>query len=181
MTPAAFPEVFPKIETERLTLEGISTDHADGVYRNFSDPEMMRFLMDPIAGLEIAVEFIEEFQNEFATGAGLTWAIVDRASGEFLGTISYSVGEASVGDVGFDIWKDRWGRGLMTEALVAVVDWGFSRLGSPMIEAHTLTSNSRAIRVLERVGFVTDEVRRNSTVVAGVPQDEIFFSITRPA
>lgn len=68
----------------------------------------------------------------------------------------------------------------MTEALVAVVDWGFNRFGSPRIEAHTLTANSRAIRILERVGFVTDEVRRANTVVRGIPEDEIFFSISPP-
>lgn len=103
MTGATFPEVFPTIETERLVLEGISLDHKEGVYRNFSDPEMMRYLMEPIPSLEIAVEFIEEFRTEFETHVGLTWAIVDKADGEFLGTISYSVADDSVGDIGFDI------------------------------------------------------------------------------
>jgi len=175
-----FPEDFPTLETDRTTLQELTVEHAEGVFRNFSDAEMMRYLMTPITSIEQATQFVEAFAEEFKDGAGLTWAIVEKSTGVFLGTLSYVVDADGNGDIGFDIWKDYWGQGLMIEALQAVLDWGFNELGGQRTEAHTLVGNTRAIRVLEHAGFQVNQVRQDNTVVHGEPEDEIFFTIRSP-
>ena len=174
------PTEFPVLETGRLSLVELTWEHESGVYRNFSDREMMQYIMPPITQETEAAAFIREFRTEFEEGSGLTWALIDSSTGEFLGTLSFSVDENGVGDLGFDVWRERWGEGVMSEALEAAMDWGFDRLGVRAIGAHTLTANTRAIRMLERLGFEKGDVKRGSTVIAGVAFDEVFFSKRAP-
>jgi RimJ/RimL family protein N-acetyltransferase len=72
--------------------------------------------------------------------------------------------------IGYDLAKAHWGKGLMSEALHALVDYGFACLGLERILADTLSHNSRSIRLLERLGFQLDDVRDGSH----------FFSLQRP-
>jgi len=46
----------------------------------------------------------------------------------------------------------------MTEALKAIMDYGYKALHLLKIEAHTYSNNSRAIRLLEKLGFQLDNV-----------------------
>jgi ribosomal-protein-alanine N-acetyltransferase len=175
------PTEFPTLETERLSLVELTWEHESGVLRNFSDREMMQYIMSPITQETEAAAFIREFRKEFEEGSGLTWALIDNTTGEFVGTLSFSVDEDGIGDLGFDIWRDRWGEGLMTEALEAAMAWGFDRLGVRAIEAHTLTANLRAIRLLEALGFERDTAKTGSAVVEGATFDETFFSRSPPS
>lgn len=65
----------------------------------------------------------------------------------------------------------------MTEAINAVVTYGFHHLRLTKMEAHTLLLNSRAIHLLKRTHFQVDGLVRGNTVVDGKFEDEVFFSV----
>ncbi len=105
MTEFIFPSTFPTLETERLTLREITQDDADGIFKNFSDPEVSKwFFEQPLTQMEQALEFIGAFRSEFEQGEGLTWAVVLKGDGLFVGTCGYgSVEVGGRGDMGFDL------------------------------------------------------------------------------
>jgi ribosomal-protein-alanine N-acetyltransferase len=160
MTEFIFPSTFPTLETERLTLREITQDDADGIFKNFSDPEVAKwFFEQPLTQMEQALEFIGAFRSEFEQGEGLTWAVVLKGDGLFVGTCGYgSVEVGGRGDMGFDLAKEQWGKGLMTEALTAAINYGFESLGLSKTEAHTDSANARAIGLLKKVGFRLEKV-----------------------
>jgi ribosomal-protein-alanine N-acetyltransferase len=165
MTDVGFPKDFPTIETERLILREITNADRQEVYHNFSDREVAQwFFEEPYTRIEQADEIIQAFIDEFARGEGLTWGIARKESGQrLIGTCGY--GEVSLGErgeIGFDLAKEQWGQGLMSEALKAVVEYGFRALDLRRIEAHTYSNNTRATRLLERLGFQLEEVRDDS-------------------
>lgn len=164
MRVSKFPQAFPRLETDRLILREISQDDRYGIFRNFSDRDVAKwFFEEPYTRIEQADEIIQAFKNEFEQGEGLTWAITLKGSNEFVGTCGYGEVEiGSCGEIGFDLAKEHWGKGLMSEALGAIIDYGFDAFGLGEVEAHTYSTNSRAIRLLTNLGFQLDAVRGDS-------------------
>jgi ribosomal-protein-alanine N-acetyltransferase len=154
----------PRLETARLVLRAIIPEDRFVIFENYSDPDVANWFFDrPLARIEQADQIISEFIEKTMEGKGLAWAILLKESGEFVGTCSYENFEAALqGEIGFDLAKKRWGHGYMAEALAEIITYGFTALGLVKIEAHTYSHNSRARRVLERLGFEVDVVREDS-------------------
>ncbi|MFH1311966.1 MAG: GNAT family N-acetyltransferase [Candidatus Eisenbacteria bacterium] len=162
----------PRLETERLILRAITCDDRFAIFENYSDPNVAKWFFDqPYTQIEQADQVIHEFIKKTAEGTGLAWAILLKDSGEFLGTCSYESLDANRhGEIGFDLAKKHWGHGYMAEALGAIITHGFAILDLARIEAHTYSRNSRARRVLERVGFK----------VGSVTEDSHCYTLARP-
>lgn len=58
-----------------------------------------------------------------------------------------------MGEVGYWLRSDLAGQGLMTEAVVSLVDWAFEELKLHRLELHAAIENHASIRVAEKVGF----------------------------
>jgi len=67
-------------------------------------------------------------------------------------------------EIGYVLSKDYWGRGLMTEAVRAVIRWLFEDVGLDFIIIGHYTRNDRSRRVIEKCGF-----RYVKTLPAGAP------------
>jgi len=154
----------PRLETERLILRALAPDDRSAVFENYSDPDVAEWFFDqPLMQIEQADRVIERFLKKTAEGSCLAWAVLLKESGEFVGTCSYENLDAALhGEIGFDLAKKYWGRGYMTEALDAVIAYGFTVLGLIRIRADTYSRNSRARRVLEKLGFSVDSVGEDS-------------------
>ena len=174
-----FPKTFPRLETGRLILRQISADDRDGIFRNFSDPEVAKwFFEEPYSRMEQVDEIIRAFSQEFEQGEGITWAMVLKGNDEFVGTCGYGEVEVgSRGEIGFDLAKEHWGQGLMSEALGAIVAYGFEVLGLDRVEAHTYSANARAIRLLERLGFQFEKVGDDSHYFVLYPDLEAAYAV----
>jgi len=164
MTKSGFPETFPRIETARLILREISQDDANGIFKNFSDSDVAKwFFEQPFTKMEQVTQIIDEFNRDFVQGKGLTWAITLKENGTFIGTCGYGeVGSGDRGEIGFDLAKEQWGKGLMNEGLTAIIDYGFKALNLLKIEGYTYSNNTRAIRLLEKLGFQLENVSQDS-------------------
>lgn len=173
MTTPGFPQAFPRIETERLILRGITHDDIHAIFRNFSDPEIAQwFLKDPYTEIAQASRIVDAFIHEFEQGQGITWAMTLRENGSCVGTCGYGdVKIADRGEIGFDLAKEQWGKGLMTESLTAIIDYGFEVLGLRQVEAHTYSDNARAKRLLAKLGFQLDTVSEDSHYFSLLKQD----------
>jgi ribosomal-protein-alanine N-acetyltransferase len=155
---------FPRLETERLILRAITPDDRFAIFENYSDPDVAEWFFDQAyTQIEQADQVIQEFIEKTTEGKGLAWVIVLKEGSEFVGTCSYENFNADgQGEIGFDLAKEHWGHGYMSEALGAIITYGFAELGLVSIEAQTYSRNSRARQVLERLGFRVDAIREDS-------------------
>ena len=64
-------------------------------------------------------------------------------------------------EIGYDLAKAHWGKGLMREALDAMLKYSFETLGFRKILGGTLSENTRSINLLKRLGFQLDTVCEN--------------------
>jgi ribosomal-protein-alanine N-acetyltransferase len=165
MTKSRFPETFPRIETRRLILREIVQEDAIDIFKNFSDPDIAKwFFEEPFTEMEQVDQIIAEFNRDFLQMKGLTWSMTLKENGTCIGTCGYGDVEISDwGEIGFDLAKEQWGKGLMAEGLTAIIDYGFEALNLSKVEAHTYSNNLRAIRLLENLGFQLDNVKEDSS------------------
>jgi len=79
------------------------------------------------------------------------------------------------GEIGYESHPDFWGRGLMTEAVRAVVACAHGRFELNRIEAWTLPSNDASDRVLTKAGFVYEDTLKQKAWFKGAYQDFRMF------
>ena len=163
MSDAVFPSDFPQIETKRLVLRELTQRDAQAVFQNYADEDIANNFMDaPFTDIEQAKRLIDAFTAEYKQGQAITWAISLSESDACIGTCSCMIKSSSTAEIGYDLAKTQWGKGLMSEALHAVIAYSFEHLGVREINADTLSNNSRSIYLLNKLGFNLDDIRDNS-------------------
>jgi ribosomal-protein-alanine N-acetyltransferase len=155
---AAFA-AFPVLETERLLLRAMTADDAAATYRILSDPRVTRYFgSPPMAEPAAAVERIERIHAAFADQSGVRWAIAPRQGGAMIGSGGFwRIDKRHFrAEIGYELDPERWGQGLMPEALRAMLDFGFTNMGLHSLEANIDPANHGSRRVLEKLGFVQE-------------------------
>lgn len=165
------------IETERLVLRAWKPDDAPGLFEYAKSP-----LVGPAAGWKPhkTVEDSEAYLK-FAIEENETWAVTQKADGRILGGIGlHTTRVDTVRELGYVLHPDFWGRGIMTEAAKAVIDFGFRTLTLDAIIVRRNANNARSGRVIAKCGFRYDgTLRRNTRRVDGSLSDDCVFSMTR--
>ena len=170
--------VFPILETPRLVLRQLVESDAEQWHQNLADYEVAGLIcMDPLQDVADTEELIIMFSNRYEKDAGMAWAITLKDTG----TCSYeSIDKHNFsGEIGYDLLKEYWGLGHMTESLRAVIEYGFQNYKLNRIEAHTLAINKASRNLLERLGFSIDGISRESVFFRGEFRDYCLYSLLR--
>ncbi|MBP5727767.1 MAG: GNAT family N-acetyltransferase [Clostridia bacterium] len=105
-------------------------------------------------------DFIRRYENP----ARYCWAIVLKETGEVIGTVAApTVPERTeCVEVTYAVGSAWWGKGLAPEALKAVMDFLFDRVGVNRIEAGHDVRNPNSGRVMEKAGMLKEGVLRQA-------------------
>jgi [ribosomal protein S5]-alanine N-acetyltransferase len=177
---------FPTLVTERLILRELQPTDADAVFWIMSDTLVMRYFgSEPMYDREQAVRRIANIQSDFGDQNGIRWAITLRADGQLLGTCGFwrLIKEHYRAELGYELAPAWWGRGMMTEAVCAALEFGFNVMGLHSVEAQIAPENVGSRRVLEKVGFVQEAYFRENYFdpVEERFTDTAVFSLLRSA
>lgn len=155
-----------KIETSRLVLRPFVREDARAMYENWaSDPEVTKFLSWPTyRSVDTAHEILEIWTNQYADPVFYQWAIELKEIGEPIGSISVVNMDDRVDmmEIGFCIGSSWWGRGIMTEAFHAVIDFLFEEVGVQRIEAGHDPNNPASGAVQRKCGLKYEGTFRRS-------------------
>ena len=77
----------------------------------------------------------------------------------------------NVGEIGYVLNPDYWGRGIAVEAVRAVMRFGFFTLNLHRIEAKYIVGNARSRRVMEKAGMVFEGIQRESMYIGDSYKD----------
>lgn len=172
----------PTLETARLRLRRMRPADAEAMHAYASDPEVARYMLwGPHQSLRDSENFLRFVEERYAGGDPAGWGIEERETGRFIGTCGIQAWrpEHARAELGYVLARERWGRGLMTEAVVAVVVFGFDRVGFNRIEARCLEGNAASARVLEKVGMTYEGTARASHLVEGSFRDLHHYAMLR--
>jgi len=179
---AAAPPRFPVLETERLVLREITLADAKFWLRNFSDPDVVELTAyEPPQDLEAAQAELTQYAiRPFQTGTGIRWGIALRGHSDLIGTLGYHQWVRDGGHharVGYDLLPEYRRQGIMTEALRAILTYGFDTMGLNRVEVLVDPVNTASLRLLEALEFHRDGTLRENTHFRGRFIDDVIFSL----
>jgi ribosomal-protein-alanine N-acetyltransferase len=169
------------LETERLVLRTMTLNDIDFIYDLFSKPETNRYsVYEDIKSREEAIDLYDKFMKpgsptHFRLGVEL------KETQELVGTLGFYAynKEHKRAEMGFDLLKSHWGKGIMTEAVRALIRYGFEEMELNRIEATVDPENIRSIRLLERMGFMKEGRLRKRHFYKVRYHDELVFGILK--
>jgi RimJ/RimL family protein N-acetyltransferase len=142
------------VETERLLLRPWREEDSVELQRLFSDPAVKgRRNLPPDRIARLAEGSLRQWR---VNGFG-PWAAIDKTSGSWIGRLGLDELDDWPGvdkiEVGFELHKAWWGRGLATEGALAAVEFGFEQHGLQCIISVTAAAHGAARRVMEKAGL----------------------------
>ncbi|MFD9794180.1 GNAT family N-acetyltransferase [Streptomyces sp. NPDC059070] len=172
----------PVLHTARLRLRPFNDADADSLFALHSSSHAMRY-WDSAPWRERArsERFLTMCAKLAEDGTGARVAI-DRASdGAFVGWCSLTGWNPDYrsASLGYILNDTMWGHGYATEAVHAVLAWGFDTLDLNRVQAEVDTRNTASGRVLEKIGFVREGTLREECVVNGEVSDTWVFGLLR--
>ena len=151
-----------RLETHRLILRRYRIEDAEDMFNNWaSDPEVTRFLTwPPHTNVDVTRYVLNDWISRYDDGGFFNWAIEWKETGSVIGNIAVTVlrENTETAEMGYCMSRAFWGRGIMPEALRAVMDYLFDTAGLNRIEAHHDVNNPKSGRVMEKAGLKTEGI-----------------------
>jgi ribosomal-protein-alanine N-acetyltransferase len=171
--------LFPEIKTPRLLLRQVAETDAAALFSLRSDERVMRYFDAPMMqSEEEARAFLGKNKVSFEEGTGILWAISLLEDTTMIGTITiWRIDKTHFrGEMGYLLHPDFQGKGLMSEAIQAVLRYGFDTLNLHSMEANVNPNNQASITLLERNGFVREGYFRENYYFNGKFLDTAVYS-----
>ena len=141
------------------------------------DPAAARWVPElPAADGAGVAAFYDACRRE---GSLLHLVIADRVTDGYLGEMMLALSEHQVGELGCCLAPAARGRGIATEALVALTDWAFAELGLGRVQVFVAPENVPALTLAERTGFRHEGVLRSYWEYGGRRLDVIVLARVR--
>jgi RimJ/RimL family protein N-acetyltransferase len=171
----------PTLYTKRLIIRPLAVSDAEDMYEYAKTN-----LVGPKAGWAPHINLNETFtilrnmvlfKPQYELG---NWAIVDKNTNKMIGTIElYNYIPNFKAELGYALNPAYWGQGLVTEAGLKVLEFGFDSLELKRIEAGTFLDNYQSQRVCEKLGMTREGVQRNGYIrYDGIIFDKVVYGIT---
>ena len=145
------------IETPRLILRKALREDAQPMFRNWaSDPDVTKYLTWPTHGsVAISEMVIDSWLGDYEKENYYQWMIVLKELGEPIGSISVVRQNERVeeAEIGYCIGSRWWNKGLVSEALAAVIEYLFEEVGMNRIAARHDPNNPNSGRVMRKCGM----------------------------
>jgi ribosomal-protein-alanine N-acetyltransferase len=172
---------FPNLETKRLSLRQVKANDADAILSLRSNDEVMKYIPRPyLKTKEDALELIAMFDDKIESGIGINWGIYFLEEPEkLLGIIGYyrMKPEHYRAEVGYMLFPEYNGKGIVSEALQRVVEYGFKDMKLHSIEAVLDPENKGSEKVLLKNGFVKEAHLIENEYYEGRFLDSMIYSL----
>ena len=172
----------PTLETKRLILRKMTLDDARAVFAYASDPDVTRYVIwNMHRTIEDSKSFLRSLVEGYENAEAADWGIVCKENGRFIGgcgIAGWSLEHARA-ELGYVLSREYWGRGLMPEAVRAMIHFGFERMGLNRIEARCIAENAASEGVMEKVGMTHEGTLRQREFIKGAYQDIKLYAILK--
>ena len=171
---------FPTLTTERLVLRELKPADAEDVFVFRSDPEGQKHNSEPMKQVSESLGLIDGLRVGYAARRQLYWAVTLKDQNKALGLFGFNYWERGHhrAEIGYDLARAYWGQGIATEALKAILQFGFERMELHRIETVTIADNFASVRLLERFGFRREGTRREYSLEHdGIYHDSAVYGL----
>ena len=178
------PKEIEILNTQRLVLRQFCPADADRIHELVNDKQVAYSTHHiPYPYPEgAAEEWLVDHAELVRCGQAAVFAVCRKeesdadADDELIGTVGLAISSFDhQAEIGYWFGREYWGQGFCTEAVVAVIDYGFETLGLHRIFAQHISRNGASARVLEKAGFSKEGVLRQHARKWGVFEDVVCY------
>ncbi len=172
-----------QIESERLILRKPRVDDAPAIFAGWvQDPEVARHLTwRPHENVETTKAMLERVAVAWEQGLRFPFVIAVKNTHQLAGMIEIRM-ESHKAELGYVLAKEFWGKGYMTEAVRALIDWAFQQPSMYRVYATTSVENFGSQRVMEKAGMQREGLLRKYVVhpiISDEPRDSYIYAIVK--
>lgn len=171
---------FPIIETGRLLLRSLSMNDLEQLYSLRTNEKVYEHLNKaPDESIHATKAKIEEILDLQQKNDAIFWVITLKETPEnMIGNIGYwRINKVDYrAEVGYILHPDHWRKGIMKEALNAVLKYAFTKTEIHSIEANINPDNIASGSLLESCGFVKEAWHKENFYYDGVFYDSVIYS-----
>jgi ribosomal-protein-alanine N-acetyltransferase len=174
---------FPSLHTSRLHLREVSLNDAEAMFLIRANKDAMRFVGKPLAKtIADAEELLGRMIEGVKNNEGLTWGITFKDNEKLIGTIGFWRIDKDHyrTEIGYMLHPDHWRKGIISEAMDAVIDFAFRELKFHSIEAQLTPENVGSVKVLEKAGFTKEGHFKENYFFEGKFSDTAVYSKLNP-
>jgi RimJ/RimL family protein N-acetyltransferase len=145
-----------ELSTERTRLRLIESSDLNSIHKLHSLPQTDKY---NTLGIPESIEETKSvikpwvLENESSSPRSYTFAIENKINTAFIGLFGLKLGmeKYKQAEVWYKIHPGYWNKGIATEVLARIMDYGFNALGLHRIQAGCAVENVGSIKVLEKV------------------------------
>jgi ribosomal-protein-alanine N-acetyltransferase len=152
------------LPTERFFLKEIQPTDIQHIYKGLSDPRVYKYYGVRFLTLEATKEQMEWYEMLKETGTGIWFGIYDKVDNAFCGAGGYNnlEKEHQKAEIGFWLYPEYWGKGIMSEVMPKLLNYGFEELGLNRIEGFVENDNSKCKKALAKINFQLEGTMRQA-------------------
>jgi RimJ/RimL family protein N-acetyltransferase len=173
---------FPTLETERLRLSALKATDISTIVQLANNVNIARYTRNlPYPYFEKdAIFWLNLAHQGIQGGSKLVVAIRDKASDEFMGGTGLHINERHHrAELGYWIGEPFWGKGYVTEAAKAMIDYAFDKLNLNRVQAHHMKENVGSGRVMQKAGLLYEGEMVEHEFKSGVYHTLVAYGITK--
>lgn len=173
---------FEFLMTERLLLRKLSPETFEYIYNNYSDDELLVFLgLSNLEQLEIEKAKYKKGLTTF-NKSFLYFQLLDKSNQKIIGWCGYHTWyfDHFRAEIGYGLFDEsQKNKGIMTEAIKAILDYGFHQMKLNRVEAFIGTYNTPSLKLVAKFGFAKEGVLRSHYFKNNVMEDSVVFSLLK--
>ncbi len=174
----------PVLETQRLVLREHNLTDAVMLYGLRTNEELMRYIDRPRPkSVEEAETVIQSMLDKFKTGQNLVWAIVRKDQpAEMIGNAGYWRTDLANhrAEAGYALHPEHWRKGIIYEAMTAIIDFGFKQVKFHSVCANINPANNASRQLLLKLGFIKEAYFRQDYYFDGQFLDSEIYGLLNP-
>lgn len=173
---------FKNLSSNRLLLRQITPADVNEMFALRSNPDVMKYLARPLCNnLDEAMALINIIEQKLETNEGINWAITIKGSNTLIGFIGhYRIKwEHFRSEIGYMLSPEFQGKGIVSEAVKLIVDYGFKEMKMHSLEAVIDPANTASARVLEKNDFIKEAHFKENEFFEGKFIDSVIYSLLK--
>ena len=145
---------FPSFTLDKCNLRKIEIEDADALFTYYNNINVYQYLdWNGPSSVDNSIEIINHWNRGYSEGWIIRFGITETISNELIGTIFLNSFEGKRAEMGYELSEKHWRKGIMSEAIMKVIDFGFNTLERTRIQATVCNENTASEQILLKNGF----------------------------
>lgn len=169
------------LSTNRMLLKSITPAIINEIFEHKSKDEIMHYFGADEAIYDHLKSMVEQGMEAYRVSS-FYFLLIDKVSNNVLGECGFHTWNMPhrKAELFYSLRNDTNKRkGLMSEAVKVILNYGFTELGLHRIAALTAPSNEASIALLKHFGFSKEGILREDYMVNGINEDSVCFSLLK--